>query len=402
MSDKIRVGIIGASPDRGWAATAHIPALRSLPEYELTAVGTSRAASARQAAARFGAAHWFTDAEQLAGDPDVDLVVITVKVPFHRELTEAALGAGKHVLVEWPLARTTEEAEGLARLGARAGVRHAVGLQARFAPAVNYARELIAGGYVGRVTSANVLVARGKGAGAVMPGWTAYTLNRDNGAGVLEVSGGHTLDALEYVTGGRLTGVSARLSVQRPAYTIEGTGERAEVTSPDQILLHAALDSGAMVSAHIHDAKLTSGRTRLEIAGTDGDLVIETTGAQAQMGIQISDLRLAGSRGPGGTYQDLTVPDRFRHAPAGLPADAVLNVAELYARLARDIRDGGPNHSGPDHSGPDHSGPDHSGPNYSGPNYSGPPSVPDFGDAIRAHRLLDAIRSSRQNGDQPG
>jgi predicted dehydrogenase len=292
----------------------------------------------------------------------VDLVVITVKVPFHLELAEAALGAGKHVLVEWPLARTTEEAARLAELAGQAGVRHAVGLQARFAPAVNYARELIADGYVGRVTSANVLVARGKGAAEAMPGWTAYTLNRDNGAGVLEVSGGHTLDALEYILGSRLTGVSARLSVQRPSYILQETGETVPVTSPDQILVHAALGSGAVVSAHIHDAKLTSGRTRLEIAGTEGDLVIETTGPQAAMGIQISDLRLDGSRGPGGTYREMPVPDRFRHVPASLPADAVLNVAQLYSRLADDI-----------HS-------------------SGTSSVPDFDDAVHAHRLLDMIR----------
>jgi predicted dehydrogenase len=365
MSDKIRVGMVGANPDRGWAATAHIPALRSLPQYELTAVGTSRAESAREAAARFGAAHWFTDARELAGHPDVDLVAITVKVPFHRELAEAALQAGKHILVEWPLARTTEEAERLAELAGRAGVRHAVGLQARFAPAVNYLRELITDGYVGEVTSANVLVARGKGAAPVMPGWASYTLNRDNGAGVLEVAGGHTLDALEYILGSHLADVSARLSIQRQRYIIEETGEATRVTSPDQILLHAALDCGAVASAHIHDAKLTSGRTRLEISGTEGDAVIETTGPQAPMGIQISDLRVYGSRGPGGTYRELPVPSRFRHVAPDVPADAVLNVAQLYARLGTEIRSGGP------------------------------ARVPDFGAAVHVHRLLDAIRSSR-------
>ena len=105
--------------------------------------------------------------------------------------------------------------------------------------------------------------------------------------------------------------------------------------------------------------------TRLEIAGTEGDLVIETAGAQAPMGIQISDLRLYGSRGPGGTYREMPVPGRFWHVPAGLPADAVLNVAQLYSRLAGDIHSGGTS------------------------------NVPDFDDAVHAHRLLDAIRSSR-------
>lgn len=365
MSDKIRVGIIGASPDRGWAAVAHIPALRSLPQYELTAVGTSRAESAREAASRFGAAHWFTDASELAGHPEVDLVVVTVKVPFHYELAEAALRARKHVLVEWPLGRTTGEAERLTDLARQSGVRHAVGLQARFAPAVNYVRELIADGYVGGVTSANVLVARGKGAAPTVPQSTSYTLNRDNGAGALEVAGGHTLDTLEYILDSELTGVSARLSVQRPSYIITETGETIRTTSADQILVHAELDSGAVASVHIHDAKLTSGRTRLEIGGAEGDLVIETVGPQAPMGVQISDLRVYGSRGPAGTYRELLVPGRFRHVPANLPADAVLNVAELYARLATEIRS------------------------------SEPASVPDFGTAAHVHELLDVIRSSR-------
>ncbi|MFC7640621.1 hypothetical protein ACFQX6_06100 [Streptosporangium lutulentum] len=52
-ADTVRVGIIGANPDRGWAARAHIPALRALPDFEITAVGTSREASAREAARRF-------------------------------------------------------------------------------------------------------------------------------------------------------------------------------------------------------------------------------------------------------------------------------------------------------------------------------------------------------------
>src|SRR6266851_2685269 len=70
--------------------------------------------TAREAASKFGAAHAFTDARRLAEHPDVDLVVITVKVPFHLELAQAALAAGKHVYCEWPLARSTAEAQMLA------------------------------------------------------------------------------------------------------------------------------------------------------------------------------------------------------------------------------------------------------------------------------------------------
>ena len=364
---KIRVGIIGASPDRGWAKTAHIPALRALPDYELTAVGTSRRESADEAARTFGVAHAFTDARQLAVHPEVDLVVVTVKVPYHQELAEAALAAGKHLLVEWPLARTTEEARTLAEHAREAGVRTAIGLQARFSPAVNYARQLIADGYVGRVTSANLLVARGKGATEEMPGWTVYTLDQANAAGIFEVSGGHTLDAVEYILGQRLTAVSARTSIQRPHYTIAETGEQVTATSPDQILLHAGLTGGGVVSGHLHDAKITEGRTRLEIGGTAGDLVIQTSGSAGPMGIQIAELRL---RGGSGIFEDLPVPASYQRVPAGIPAVAVLNVAQMYAALADDTR-------------------------------TGNSTVPDFSEGLRLHRLLDAIKDSATDGLSP-
>src|SRR3989449_5876724 len=55
MTKRIRVGIIGANPDRGWAAQAHIPALQSLPDdFEITALSTSRRESAAAAGKRFG------------------------------------------------------------------------------------------------------------------------------------------------------------------------------------------------------------------------------------------------------------------------------------------------------------------------------------------------------------
>lgn len=175
---RIRVGIVGANPERGWALRAHVPALRALPDYAITAVATSREDSAREAARRFGAAHAFTDPRALAEHPEVDLVAVTVRVPHHAELVEAALEAGTHVLCEWPLARTTDEARDLLDRARAAGVRHALGLQGRFAPAVIYARDLLRDGAVGRVTAVNVHSAVGKGASGRLPSWAAYTDDR--------------------------------------------------------------------------------------------------------------------------------------------------------------------------------------------------------------------------------
>src|SRR5437870_5499616 len=80
------VGIIGVSPVRGWAATAHIPALRALPNYEIRALSAHSAESAREAGDVFGVRAVFTDYEQLVTRPDTDVVAVTVKVPHHREL----------------------------------------------------------------------------------------------------------------------------------------------------------------------------------------------------------------------------------------------------------------------------------------------------------------------------
>ena len=81
--------------------------------------------------------------------PDVDLVSIRVRVPFHHQLGMAALNAGRHLYCEWPLAPTTEQAQEMRDLAVRKGVHHIVGLQARGAPAINYISDLIAEGYVG-------------------------------------------------------------------------------------------------------------------------------------------------------------------------------------------------------------------------------------------------------------
>src|SRR5437660_11252452 len=92
---RIRVGIIGANPDRGWAAEAHIPALRSLAaDFEITALSTTRRDSADAAGKRFGVRLAFDNAEDLVNSADVDVVAVTVKVPHHFQLATAALDAG--------------------------------------------------------------------------------------------------------------------------------------------------------------------------------------------------------------------------------------------------------------------------------------------------------------------
>jgi predicted dehydrogenase len=342
MSPQFGVGIIGANPERGWAARAHVPAIEASRHFALTAVATTRTESAEAARRRFGARHAFTDPARLAAHPDVDLVVVTVKVPAHVELVRAALDAGKHVYCEWPLTPTAAEAAALADAAAQARVHAAVGLQARFAPAVERARRLIADGAIGSVLSATLYSSRGKGSTRDVPAWTAYTYDRTTGAGLVEVLGGHALDLLQHLIG-PVQGITARTAVRSPEHRVAGTGEPIRVTSPDHFLATAEFSGGTVASIHLHDAEAALPRTRLEIAGTAGDLALvsapEPDASAAQL--QIGRLGLHVSRPGEAEWRALPDDDTAADdtATAGLPT-AAANVARLYERLAADLRDG--------------------------------------------------------------
>jgi predicted dehydrogenase len=130
---RIRVGIIGVNPDRGWAAQAHIPALKSLSDdFEITALSTTRRESADAASKLFGVPLAFDNHQDLVNSAGVDVVAVTVKVPYHLELATAALDADKAVYCEWPLDNGLQEAETLAALARKKGVLAVAGLQGPF------------------------------------------------------------------------------------------------------------------------------------------------------------------------------------------------------------------------------------------------------------------------------
>src|SRR5438046_4384952 len=134
VAKRIRVGIIGANPDRGWAVQAHIPALKSLSDdFEITALSTSRRESADAAGELFGVPLAFDNHHDLVSSDAVDVVAVTVKVPYHLELATAALEAGKAVYCEWPLGNGLNEAETLADLAKEKGALAVAGLPARAA-----------------------------------------------------------------------------------------------------------------------------------------------------------------------------------------------------------------------------------------------------------------------------
>src|SRR5437868_5489968 len=226
------IGIIGVSPVRGWAATAHIPALRALPSYEIRALSAHNAESARAVGEVFGVSAVFSDNEQLVTRPDIDMVAVTVRAPLHRELVSAALAAGKAVYCEWSLGHNLDDARAMAALATEQGVRTVVGLQARQAPAIELVQELLSGGYVGEVLSTTMVGLSVLGDVLVQP--NAYILDKTNKTNVLTIAVGHSLDILNYVLG-EFADLSAVSDLRRSLITIKETGEQIVKTTPDQI-----------------------------------------------------------------------------------------------------------------------------------------------------------------------
>ena len=160
MAPPIRVGLIGlsAAPNT-WAQLAHLPYLANTKQYTITAVLNSSIASAEasiQAHKLPEGTRAHASPQDLAADPNVDLVVCSVHVNKHYETVKPSLEAGKNVFVEWPLAATTEQAEEMTRIAEEKKVKIAVvGLQGRLSRSVTKIKELVDAGRVGKILSSS-------------------------------------------------------------------------------------------------------------------------------------------------------------------------------------------------------------------------------------------------------
>lgn len=362
MSDnRIRVGIIGLNPGIHWAAMAHVPALTSLKDkYDLVGVANTSLASAQRAAKAYDLLHAFENAQALVNSPDVDLVVVTVKVPHHFELVTAALEAGKHVYCEWPLGKNLAEAQAMADLAEAKGVVAAVGTQMRVASELEHLRQLIADGYVGQVLS-TTLVGSGGQWGGQTDSAHAYLDDVNNGATLLSIPLGHTLSGFRDVLGD-FSSLSARLINRRRTTYITDTGETIPKTTPDQVLVQGALESGAAFSIHYRGGLSQGVNLLWEINGTEGDIQVTAASGHAQL----EQLKIEGARKDASRMSSLMPP---ASAYEGWPDNAVpRNVARMYALIAEDIR-------------------------------NGTRSAPSFRDAVGLHETLDRIERAAAAGN---
>jgi len=274
-SAPIRIGIVGATPERGWAAMAHIPAIRTVPSLTLQAVATRHERSARLAAEAFGAPLWFDNAAAMIAHDEVDAVVVAVKAPDHYPLVRQALLAGKPVHCEMPFGHTLDEARQLERLARERSVTTAVGLQGRFSPWLKQIREMVSTERLGRILSTSLVAWDELSVGSIDQGNT-YLLDVENGANPLTIHCAHYIDSLCFALG-ELADVSAATAISRPRVLVRQTGETITSSSPDQIVVCGALETGAIFSFHM---RAGSGNPSFlwEIQGEDAVLRVTSKG----------------------------------------------------------------------------------------------------------------------------
>jgi len=147
--DKLRVGVIGV----GAFGESHLAAYCSLPYVTVAAVCSRDAGHTREVAARYRVPHWHTDYHQMLADNELDAVSVVTSEDAHLGPTLAALQAGKHVLVEKPIATRLDEAEQMVAAARAAGVYLMPGHVLRFETRYAMVKEQLAAGELGRVIS---------------------------------------------------------------------------------------------------------------------------------------------------------------------------------------------------------------------------------------------------------
>lgn len=206
----INIGIIGCGKI---SQVRHIPEYLDNPDCEIKAYFDLNYERAAELAARYGGKACHT-LDELLADKSIDAVSVCVANVAHAKDTIAALEAGKHVLCEKPMATTIEECERMVAAARKNGRKLMIDQNQRFAAAHVKARDLVQGGYIGRVITFRTAFGHsGPETWSVDPGSSTWFFDKGKAAmGVMADLGVHKTDLIQYILGQRVVATTARLS----------------------------------------------------------------------------------------------------------------------------------------------------------------------------------------------
>lgn len=190
----INVGVIGTG---GIASNAHMPALEKQPDIKIMAVCDVNEEAAKRAAERFNVPHTFTDYKKLLEMDEIDAVHVCTPNFLHMPPTIDALNAGKHAMVEKPLARNAEEGAQMVEAARKTGKKLMVAQNMRFTAEAQILKRFIDAGELGEIYFGRVWALRRRG----IPSWGVFTDKEKQGGGPLIDIGVHALDLTLYLMG---------------------------------------------------------------------------------------------------------------------------------------------------------------------------------------------------------
>jgi predicted dehydrogenase len=269
----IGYAFMGKAHSNAWR---NVASFFDVPAFEQKVLVGRDAGQVAAAASKYGWTESATDWRSILERDDIQIVDICAPGWMHAEIAIAALEAGKHVLVEKPLANTLAEAEAMtaaAQAARERGVQSMIGFNYRRVPALALARDLIAEGRLGTVRHVRAAYLQDWLVDADSP--MTWRLNKETaGSGALGDIASHAIDQVMFLLGGSVTEVSGRLHTfvaSRP-----GADGPEEVTVDDAAWATLTLDSGTIASVEV--SRMATGQKnslKLEIYGDRGSLLFD-------------------------------------------------------------------------------------------------------------------------------
>jgi predicted dehydrogenase len=367
MTDQLRVGVIGV----GWGSMVQVPAFRAAGGYEVAALCSRRADRVAAAGERLGVEDVSTDWERFVRRPDLDIISVCTPTDLHREQVLGAIGAGKHVLCEKPVALDSGQAAEMADAADAAGVATAVCFENRWGREKLAVWREVSEGLLGSPYFARVAIAADY-FHPVRPLMSEWMYRLADGGGYLLGMASHDIDYL-YCLFGVPEAVCADVRATIPVRTrADGSAFSADADDTASLLLR--WDSGVRAAISLTTVGLHSGsRYRFEAFGSGGTAEIDGTvfGGTVRAG-------RAGEEG----LRELPLSDAAVSDPSAIPATGrrsapIRALALMLERWLPQVRGA----EGTGAAAPD-------------AGYGLTPGVPTLRDGLVVQRVIDAARRS--------
>jgi predicted dehydrogenase len=273
-SKPLVVAVAGAGR---WAEHAHIPGWLRDPRGEVAALLDVDRARAEEMAARFGIARGTDDLRSVLEDPRIDVLDVATGNDGHFPLSMAALEAGKHVLCEKPVNHDARETRRAADLAASQGLKTKLGFTFRYAPAIQYAKDLIDEGFVGEPYVFNGFEQNSQWIDPATPLRQAEEPAVDGEIAIssIEGYGAPIIDIMHWWVGSPLTNVVGTMRNFVPERMVRATGRMQRMNIDDGDMWICEFEAPVMAS--IQSSYVTVGNypgIEARIYGSEGAIIV--------------------------------------------------------------------------------------------------------------------------------